>query len=178
VPRFVHSCATLWGMGTTPLWVPLVVAFVAVVGTLAGVIFTQVWNSRLDERRWARENERLREVQAREDSNRTYEHRRAAYIDFLQEFERLQHLYITGEPDKAPPVSDLVFAELSDRWTAVSVYGTPEADSKASQCLVDLLAWAHQRDDPSLAEDALDAREAYLSQIRKDLGVPDRQPTE
>ena len=79
-------------MGTTPLWVPLAVALIAVIGTLAGVIFTQIWNSRLEERRWAREKDRLREDQAREDLNRTYEHRRAAYVEFQQELDRLTGL--------------------------------------------------------------------------------------
>jgi hypothetical protein len=51
-------------MATTPLWVPLAVAVIAVLGTLAGVVFTQVWNSRIEERRWARDNDRLREAQA------------------------------------------------------------------------------------------------------------------
>jgi hypothetical protein len=84
-----------WGMATTPLWVPLAAAGLAVIGTLAGVIFTQAWNGRQEERRWAREAERLREDRAREDRNRSYEHRRAAYVDFLAEFERLHDRYVT-----------------------------------------------------------------------------------
>jgi hypothetical protein len=98
-------------MATTPVWVPLAVAALAVLGTLAGVVFTQVWNSRLDERRWARESERLRQAQAREDVNRTYEHRRDAYVEFLQELERLQRLFTDPhrEPIEPPDYHHSVF---------------------------------------------------------------------
>jgi len=84
-------------VATTPLWIPLVVAFVAVLGTFAGLVFTQIWNSRLDERRWQRETECLHQVQAREDLSRTHEYRRAAYIDFLKEFDRVLGIYLSRE---------------------------------------------------------------------------------
>jgi hypothetical protein len=42
---------------STPLWVPLVVAIVGVLGTLAAAVFSQIWSRRLDEHRWKRERE-------------------------------------------------------------------------------------------------------------------------
>jgi hypothetical protein len=158
-------------MGTTPLWVPLVVAGIAVIGTLAGVIFTQVWNSRLEERRSARERDRLREAQAREDMNRTYDHRRAAYVDFLQELDRLMNLL---HPSNREPITygDPVYDELSNRWTLITVYGTEEADSLAYRCLDKLQVSGSHPDD----DEVYMARAQYVHQIRNDLGVPERTP--
>jgi hypothetical protein len=162
-------------MATTPLWVPLAVAVVAVLGTLAGVVFTQVWNSRLEERRWVRESDRLREAQAREDVNRTYEHRRAAYVDFLQEFERLQQIY--WDSDRAPTdLDDPAFDGLSERWAAVHLYGTYEADMKASECVHQLKLLALHPENASLTDDVANASADYFLQIRKDLGVPEWKP--
>ncbi len=165
-------------MADTSLWVPLAAAAIAVVGTLAGVVFTQAWNGRLEERRWIRENTRLREAQAREDVNRTYEHRRAAYVDFLQEFERLMRLYIgpRRESVETPALDDPVFDGLGERWTAVRIYGTYEADQAAFHCLESLQIAAIHPEDGVLGEDVYAAEATYPEQIRKDLGVPEWKP--
>jgi hypothetical protein len=168
-------------MATTPLWVPLVVAALAVLGTLAGVVFTQVWNSRLDDRRWARESARLHEAQAREDTNRTYEHRRAAYIDFLRELERLERQYIAWnrEPIAPPgPFDARVYNGLYERFSAVVVYGTREAELLALISLTHLQQAAAHPEHPLLVEQAVGAREDYVKQVRKDLGVPEGAPEE
>jgi hypothetical protein len=164
-------------MATTPLWVPLAVAALAVLGTLAGVVFTQVWNSRLEERRWAREVERLREAQAREDVNRAYEHRRAAYADFVQEFMRLQKMF-GGSSQQAAGITDPAFAELADRLAAVNIYGTYEAVELAGECFGLLNEWACRRDKTDLAGPVVQAVKKFFAQIRKDLGVPERKPAE
>jgi hypothetical protein len=167
-------------MATTPLWVPLAVAGLAVVGTLAGVIFTQMWNSRIDERRWARESERLREAQAREDVNRTYEHRRAAYVDFLQELARLESLYTDEDrqPIEPPRGDSPVFKGLYERHSAVRVYGTYEAQRAAFRCLDSFIEAAVHPDQAGHIGALYEAEDKYLEQIRKDLGVPKRGPAE
>jgi hypothetical protein len=162
-------------MGTTPLWVPLVVAGIAVIGTLAGVTFTQIWNSRNEERRWARENDRLREAHAREDKNRTYEHRRVAYVEFQQELDRLVGVL---HSNREPITDDRVFDELSRRWGPIQVYGTYEADNLAFKCLEGLQDWGRHPEKGDLAEDVYSASTGYRSQIRKDLGVPEWKPAE
>lgn len=161
-------------MGTTPLWVPLLVAAIAVIGTLAGVAFTQVWNSRLEERRYTRENARLREAQAREDLNRTYDHRRAAYVEFHQEFDRVLGIVNSSKE----PVPAGVFAELGNRYTPIRIYGTYEADTIAFRCLNMIQDWGQNPDDGVLADDVYSAAVEYVSQIRKDLGVPEWKPAE
>ena len=163
-------------MGTTPLWVPLVVAGVAVIGTLAGVVFTQVWNSRLEERRWARENDRLGEAHDREDLNRTYEHRRAAYVEFQQELDRLLDLLHNNREPSA--LDDAIFDELGSRLTPIKVYGTYEADHLALECLTNLQIWGRNPDRGRLSDDAFSVAVKYLFQIRKDLGVPEWKPAE
>jgi hypothetical protein len=63
-------------MGTTPLWVPLVVAVIGLVATIVGVIITQRRSDRREKIAWERERERERERWAREDAARTFELRR------------------------------------------------------------------------------------------------------
>jgi hypothetical protein len=159
-------------MATTPLWLPLAAAGLAVVGTLAGVIFTQAWNSRLEERRWAREAARLREDHARENLNRTYEHRRAAYGDFQTEVWRLRRMF-GGEDQEPATLDDPRMFGLEDLLTVVQIYGTPESVQLANKCFGALYRWA-RRDDTG--EEVMHAQDEYLDQIRKDLGVPEQQP--
>jgi hypothetical protein len=144
------------------------------------VVFTQMWNSRLDERRWTREGERLREAEAREDTNRTYEHRRAAYVEFLQELERLEHLYTDNDrqPVEPPAVNSPVFHGLYERNSAVRLYGTSEAQLAAFKCLDSFIMAAAHPEQVDRADALFEAEDGYLQQIRKDLGVPQRGPAE
>ena len=157
---------------TTSLWV----AVVGILGTLTGVIFTQIWTSRLDERRWERERGRQRELEAREDANRTYEHRRAAYADFLREFERLRRLYVDGDAANRPAISKRTFEELSAFWTAITLYGTERANGLANDCLTSIEGWVTNPDNDDAAENALEAWFDFLGQIREDLDVPGDHP--
>jgi hypothetical protein len=149
----------------------------AVLGTLGGVVFTQVWNSRLEERRWARESERLREAQAREDLGRAYEHRRAAYVGFLEEFERVQGMFggDDQEPLAHPLTHDPRFDTLEDRRTAVSIYGTHEAVKLANLCCVAVRDWAWRTDGDH--GQVIGALGKFRARVRRDLGVPDPGPT-
>ncbi len=80
-------------VSTTPLWVPLVVAGIGVLGTLtagiAGGLITQRWANEREDKAWARERERERERWAREDEARTFEHRREVLEDFYQAVKAL-----------------------------------------------------------------------------------------
>jgi hypothetical protein len=68
--------------GTIPLWVPLVVAVLGLIGTaggaIAGVVITQRRSDARDRAAWKRERERW----VREDAARTLDLRREAYIEF------------------------------------------------------------------------------------------------
>ena|SRR5215831_15482935 len=80
-------------MSSTPLWLPLASAGIAVLGTLGGVLITQRWADRREDKTWRREREREREREqerwAREDEARTFGHRREAYADFYESVKAL-----------------------------------------------------------------------------------------
>lgn len=75
-------------VSTTPLWLPLLVAALGIIGTVAGtvagVVLTQRQASRRDELVWSRERTRERERWAREDAERTFNHRRDVYEEFYE----------------------------------------------------------------------------------------------
>ena len=60
----------------------VVVAGLALLSTLAGVLVTQRWSGRREDKAWDRERQRERERWAGEDEARTFEHRRVAYETF------------------------------------------------------------------------------------------------
>lgn len=80
-------------MTTTPLWVPLVVTGIGVLGTLtAGIasgLITQRWANEREDKAWARERERERDRWAREDEARTFELRREVLEGFYQAVKAL-----------------------------------------------------------------------------------------
>lgn len=170
--RDVHADAL--ATTTTSTWVPLLIAALGVLATLTGVIFTQLWNSRLETRRWEREHNRQRAVDSRDDRNRTYEHRREAYVDFLRDLERLRRAYTDGVHPPNP--AHATFDALWDLWTAVMIYGTPEAQSLVQECgdAFGMLqsSWGTDAGD-SIIEEIMDSWHQLLSQVRKDLGVSD-----
>ena len=73
-------------VSTTPLWVPLVIAALglaaSIIGSIGGVIMTQRRADRREELQWQRDREREQDDRAREDALRTFEQRRACYVDF------------------------------------------------------------------------------------------------
>src|SRR4051794_25875021 len=75
-------------IAATPLWLPLVVAGLGLLGTIVGTIGgVLVAQRRADQREsvnWSRERERERAIWSREDAARTFEHRREAYTDFYE----------------------------------------------------------------------------------------------
>jgi hypothetical protein len=80
------TLASAASTASTPLWVPLVIAVLGVlgtvVGTVLGVVLTQRRSDRREDLQWTRMREREREQFAREDSLRTFDQRRIAYLEF------------------------------------------------------------------------------------------------
>jgi hypothetical protein len=72
--------------------VPIVVAAIGVLGTVAaglgGVLIAQRSSDRRDELAFQRERERERERRDRENQLRTFEQRRDAYAEFLLLYKR------------------------------------------------------------------------------------------
>lgn len=105
-------------MNSTPLWVPLAVAVIGllgtIVGTITGVIIIQRRSDRREVVAWERERQRERERWAREDALRNFEARRDAYISFyesLREMARTAYDYGMGLSDN-PPSGDEANDEL------------------------------------------------------------------
>ena len=127
--------------GTTPLWVPLLVAAIGVAGTLiagiAGTLIAQRWADQRDDKTWAREREREQERWRREDEARTFEHRREAFEECYQAVKALarrayNHGYgFDGTPELPFDWNAAAFAKLQrlgiyvDRPKSCAFAGAP-----------------------------------------------------
>ncbi|MGR6521803.1 hypothetical protein ACU5JM_09235 [Rhodococcus erythropolis] len=176
-------------MNTTPLWVPLVVAGLGLVGTvvgaISGVLITQRRSDRREDASWEREWERERERWAREDAARTFEHRRDAYADFYQSLHSMTlRAYCHGMG-----LSDYDGDELPEGWQShtferlqhLKLYAAPKVRLLASEAYSTAWTWGHATknglDDGEFYDhhDQADEAEAkLLAAIREDLRVPER----
>lgn len=68
---------------STPLWVPILVAIVGVLGTLSAAIFTQIWAANRENERWVRERAAEEKRWEREDHARWLEERKTVYAQLL-----------------------------------------------------------------------------------------------
>lgn len=104
-------------MSQTPLWVPMVVAGMGllgtVCGTIAGVLITQRRSDRREQVAWNRERDRERERWAREDGMRTFEHRRSAYERF---YESLRAMTVTAYDHGLGLSPETDDSELAEGW--------------------------------------------------------------
>lgn len=165
----------------TSSWLSIILAVVAVLGsvggTVVGVVITQRRSDRRDKLQW----ERTREIEtarwAREDAMRTFERRQACYMEF-EEFLRSAALavYRAG----FSPAS-----QLDDDWKTstyqsllrMQVFATPEASKAGDHAYKALCRWGNHDSSDELNlfhedEHAYDEAHAqYLSIIRRDLRV-------
>lgn len=74
----------------TPMWATLIVATFGPVGALLGVWLTQRRADRRDDARFARELANEQSRRQREDDALTFEHRRAAYVEFYEALRKMQ----------------------------------------------------------------------------------------
>ena len=191
-------------MTTTPLWVPLVVAVLGllgtVIGTIAGVVITQRRSDRRE--REAREAEREREHERwrREDELRTFDQRRAAYTAFYAAVQERRRLLMSKKADSHggrvadKRHEDAVFDRLGD----VEIYGTGRTRDSAAALVLALMHWAHADErsvnwanpgepevdaegagtvgpsNPSTFFTYREAEKDFLAKMRTDLGLPER----
>jgi hypothetical protein len=167
--------------------VPIVVAAIGVVGTLAagiaGVLITQ---RRADEREavaWKRQRERERELWQREDMMRTFDHRRAAYVELISATDNLTR--DLGRFRKDGP--DPSFSAFGEALEMVKIYGSPEVIKLAKEAEINADIWLdaiHGTSVEAMSEplwlpyatrEAWAYRrsgEAILDRIREELQVP------
>jgi hypothetical protein len=177
-------------MSTTPLWLPLLVAALGIVGTVGGtvggVVLTQRQASRREELSWLRERKREQERWAREDAERTFSDRREAYVEFyeaLEDMALLIYRFGTGQSQESP-INDgrlpddfqlQAFRKLQ-RLRLYAITSTAEAGEKAYDAAWEWGDSTRFDDDNSqfyeykTEFDA--ARQQLQGAIRNDLGVP------
>ncbi len=171
-------------MNTTPLWVPLVVAVVGLLGTgggaLAGALITQRRSDRREAATWVRERERERDLWAREDELRNFEERRDAYVDFYATLrEMARTAYDHGMGLSTPE-------ELAFEWNMpaarklehLRIYASPEVLAVADAAYSACWRWGHQTTHGADDEPFYDRQDEYneaelllYDAIRRDLGI-------
>jgi hypothetical protein len=166
---------------------PLAVGFVG----LGGVMFTQI---RADRRarlerdredvrltaererenvRLSRERERDQATWAREDADRSYEHRRDAYVDFVKELHQQQRTSVAVDAEAEEGHGDPNW-KFPDDWfdrsysclVQIQIFGTKEAAMLAEKALQTFYYGSRL--------DLQDMLDNLQSEIRRDLSIPDR----
>ncbi|MGW1061768.1 hypothetical protein [Micromonospora rubida] len=175
-----------------PLWVPMAVAVLGVLGTLAASIVTQVLTRRRDDRRWSLEREERARQWHREDAARWLADRRAAYTELLvvlHEQDRVLEA-VRRRRAQALPLDGPVSARLTalsdpfDRaWHAVELLAPGEVTRIAGELTRELRDEGDQvlgRLTGPPAEPAPGDRQerfaALGAAMRQDLGVHIREP--
>jgi hypothetical protein len=159
-------------MATPTVWIPLIIAFLGLGGGLGGVLLSQYFANRRSQRdrerddaRWQQEREREQASWAREDAARSYEYRRAAYVDFTMEFHHRHKEFIKG--DEAP--GDYLDA-LYDRLIGIQIFGTENVTQLADKAYDILVNWVYG--DEETIRKAEDVLALLRSEIRRDLSIP------
>ena len=149
-------------------WPVILSSFLSLCGALGGVVYTQ---KRADDREADRRADDTRREEARwarEDAIRSYEHRRAAYADFVTTWEGYVEAVIAGDERDMPPPEGSDWDPLYRARTQVQVFGTAKASAAASSAVSALEKWAGS--DTRLDRSSMDT---YLAEIRRDLAIPE-----
>ena len=170
-------------MSSTPLWLPLASAGIAVLGTLAGGLIIQRWADRRDDKTWRRERAREQQHWVREDHARTFEHRREVFEDFYEAVKALaRRAYDHGYGFDDTP--DLPFdwnADAAAKLNRLGLYADRRL-AKAAAAAYDAAFWWGQHtkyddpDDPGFYERQQrfdDAEYELLELMRQTLSVPE-----
>ena len=179
-------------MTSTPLWVPLAVAIVGllgtVIGTVSGVLITQRRADRREIEASTKETERESERWRREDAARTFEERREAYLGFYYangEAGTQVHEYLVsrlfGSTYSSPP--EFSAPEAEEKLKALEVYGTQRVLDLAHAVQTQYRHMAREAEvwDPSMGTEQPDcrgdewhmARKDLLRTMREELGIPE-----
>lgn len=157
-----------------------------IAGTIAGVIITQRRSDRREHVAWIRERDRQRELWAREDELRNFEHRRDAYVNFYDSLRRMvRSAYDHGMGLSDPPPQEAE-GELPFEWNQeagrqlehLRIYASPTVLAAADAAYDACWRWGHATrhgsDDDLFYErqEEFDSAELILyDAIRRDLGL-------
>lgn len=166
---------------STPVWVPIAAAGIAVAGTISGVAVTQRWSDRRE--RLSRERERQHEQDRwrREDEARSFEHRRFAYAEFYEALRQMAlraYEHGMGLSDE----TELPFEWNDNTWRKLQtlmLYATPGVTEAATEAYTSAWRWGasteHGKDDEDFyyRQDLYNERESeLLDAIRRSLSIP------
>jgi hypothetical protein len=144
------------------VYIPLVVALLGI----GGVLLNQHMANRREDARIRGEHEREQRTWAREDAARSYEHRRAAYIEFLNDHHRYWNTVASAHLRDQPEPPEDWLVPLHDRLVEIDIFGTTQAATLARAALDALsdAAYSSVKFDPS-------ALDLLKSQVRRDLMI-------
>lgn len=172
---------------STPLWLPLASAGIAVVGTLSGGLVTQRWSDRRDDKTWQRERAREQQRWVREDQARTFEHRREVFEDFYQAVKALaRRSYDHGYGFDGTP--ELPFdwnADAASKLNRLALYADRDLYGAGAAAYNAAFWWGHHTkyddpDDPEFYErqERFDNAEYELLRLmRQALLIPEGDPS-
>ncbi|MFC4785371.1 hypothetical protein ACT8ZV_12910 [Nocardioides sp. MAHUQ-72] len=174
-------------MSTTPLWVPILIAGIGLVGTvggtLGGVLLTQQQSDRRDALAWSRQQDREQALWEREDAARTFEHRRQAYGDFYESLKEMARRAY----DHGLGLADDDGEELPEGWQTetfrllqrLDLYATSTVLIGAGMTYSAVWRWGHQTKYGQADDDfyrgqaeAERCESLLLVAIRTDLAIP------
>lgn len=123
------SAAILLVMGSAPLWLPLASAGVAVLGTLGGVLITQMFASRREDEAWQRARAAQREDQWVAERQSYYRPLLEAAYDFTTRLDQLAAIYRHERPEAAPFTPDSLSGDFRELYLLspepiTDLYGT------------------------------------------------------
>jgi hypothetical protein len=167
-----------------PLWVPLVVAILGLIGTaggtIAGVMITQRRTDARDRAAWERERERW----AHEDAAHTFDLRREAYIEFyaaanakVSDIIRSKGHLRRGwlmKPTRIREQSGDIDLAVMSALEKVCIYGS-DIVVRTAEMMQEHLVRSGLYNGESIAKDLeelQDSEHYLLSVIRVDLGIP------
>jgi hypothetical protein len=178
-------------MNDSPLWVPLLVAGLSLLGTaggaIGGVLITQRRADRREDTNWKRERERERALWSREDESRTFEHRREAYAEFFESL-RKSMLFVdefgmgllSPEIPRGMEMQEDWLTDTFERLQHLEIYGSSRVAALAREAYNATSHWGSKSRYEDLSREfvatrgaASVARDKLLTAIREELQIPD-----
>lgn len=169
-----------------PLWVPLVVAILGLIGTaggaIAGVVITQRRSDARDKTAWEREHARERERWAREDAARTFELRREACVELhaTVHWHRVDFEIAQLFRDQTVKAGEALRLSIQNAMYSaqekVRIYGSSVVVEVAEKIWMRMERTVRMFDSERLTDENLKAlkieEDELLRLIRADLGIP------
>ena len=177
-------------MNSTPLWLPLAIAGIGllgtIMGTVTGVLIAQRRSDRREREIWQRERDRERQLWAREDALRNFEQRRDTYVSFYETLRQaVLKVYDHGMGLSVPPPEEdegeLPFEwnqEIAHKLQHLQIFASPQVLAAADNAYNACWRWGHVTkygiDDDTFYERQEDYNSNELvlyDSIRRDLGM-------